>query len=93
MFKVNDYFDGMVKSIAFEADGGAATVGVMAAGDYEFGTTQLEVMTVITGALSVLLPGETEWRKVGKGETFAVPANSKFQVKATKDSSYLCLYR
>jgi len=33
MFKVNEYFDGTVKSIAFDMAAGPATIGVMAAGD------------------------------------------------------------
>ena len=46
MFKVNEYFDGTVKSIAFDMTAGPATIGVMAAGEYEFGTSQLEIMHV-----------------------------------------------
>jgi len=45
MFKVNEYFDGTVKSIAFDMAAGPATIGVMAPGDYEFGTNQLELCT------------------------------------------------
>ena len=48
MFKVNEYFDGTVKSIAFEMTEGPATIGVMAPG--EFGTAQLEVMHVVAGS-------------------------------------------
>ncbi|MBP1733586.1 MAG: hypothetical protein H6Q55_4015 [Deltaproteobacteria bacterium] len=33
MFKVNEYFDGKVKSIAFSPAEGPATVGVMAKGE------------------------------------------------------------
>ncbi len=57
MFKVNSYFDGKVTSIAFQGEELPATVGVMAPGEYEFGTSQHEVLTVISGALTVLLPG------------------------------------
>ena len=32
MFKVNEYFDGKVKSLAFKSMEGQATVGVMAPG-------------------------------------------------------------
>ena len=60
MFKTNEYFDGKVKSIALDSTEGTATIGVMAAGEYEFGTTTIEIMTVISGELSVMLPGETE---------------------------------
>ena len=42
MFKVNSYFDGKVSSIAFQGETLPATVGVMAPGEYEFGTSQHE---------------------------------------------------
>lgn len=93
MFKVNEYFDGTVKSIAFEMSEGPATIGVMAAGDYEFGTAQLEVMHVIAGELSVKLPGSETWETFASGSRFTVPANSKFQLKVAQDTAYLCEYR
>lgn len=93
MFKVNEYFDGTVKSIAFGMSEGPATIGVMAAGDYEFGTNQLEVMHVIAGALTVKLPGSEQWKTFAAGTQFTVPANSKFQLKVAQDTAYLCEYR
>ena len=92
MFKTNEYFEGKVKSIAFSAGGGPATVGVMAPGDYEFGTDKKEIMTVVSGRLSVKLPGEADWMDFPKGGTFSVPAKSKFQLKVAEDTAYLCLY-
>ncbi len=93
MFKTNEYFDGKVKSIALDSAEGNATVGVMAAGEYEFGTSTIEVMTVISGKLSVLLPGETEWKVFKKFESFVVAKDVKFKVSATEDTPYLCLYK
>lgn len=93
MFKANEYFDGTVKSIAFEMTEGPATIGVMAAGEYEFGTGKLEVMHVIAGALTVKLPGSDEWQTFEAGSQFTVPANSKFQLKVACDTAYLCEYR
>lgn len=93
MFKTNEYFDGKVKSIAFEDKDGRATVGVMAAGEYEFGTSTVEIMTVTSGKLTVKLPGSDEWKTYSPYDTFTVEANKKFQVKVEHDSSYICLYR
>lgn len=93
MFKVNEYFDGTVKSIAFDMTAGPATIGVMAAGEYEFGTSQLEIMHVVAGALTVKLPGSDEWQEYASGSQFTVPANSKFQLKVAQDTAYLCEYR
>lgn len=93
MFKVNEYFDGTVKSIAFTGAEGPATVGVMAPGDYEFGTGKREVMHVVSGALTVKLPGSDDWRTFGAGEKFDVPADSAFQLKVAEETAYLCEYR
>lgn len=92
MFKTNEYFGGKVVSIAFQTKSLPATVGVMAPGDYEFGTSQKETMTVISGNLQIKLPGSDSWTSYGEGESFIVEANQKFQVKVESDTSYLCLY-
>lgn len=93
MFKVNEYFDGTVKSIAFEGNEGPATVGVMAPGEYEFGTAKREIMHVVSGALTVKLPGSDNWQEFIAGSQFNVPADSKFQLKVAVATAYLCEYR
>jgi len=93
LLKFNEYFDRKVCSIAFANAEGNATVGVMEAGEYEFGTACIEFMTVISGALSVLLPDEIDWKIYGKGETFIVPANIRFRVIAEEQTAYVCFYR
>lgn len=92
MFKVNSYFDGQVSSIAFQTADLPATVGVMAAGEYEFGTSQREYMTVVSGALDVKMPGTDTWQHFAEGETFIVEANLQFGVKTDIDTAYLCKY-
>ncbi len=93
MLKVNEYFDGKVKSIALENCDGNSTVGVMVPGDYEFGTSKIEYMNVVSGALTVLLPGKEEWETYKKGETFIVQANQKFKVQVKETTAYLCTYK
>jgi purine/pyrimidine-nucleoside phosphorylase len=93
MFKTNEYFDGKVKSIAFEDNNGPATVGVMEKGEYEFGTSSVEYMTVISGVMKVLLPGQSDWKSFNQHETFIVEKDAKFKVICTDRVSYLCLYR
>lgn len=93
MFKVNQYFDGKVASVAFQGEQLPATVGVMAPGNYEFGTSQHEVMTVISGELTVKLPGSDSWQTFSRGQSFQVPANSKFQLQVARDTAYLCTYQ
>jgi hypothetical protein len=93
MFKVNEYFDGKVKSLAFATPEGPATIGVMAPGEYEFGTATIEIMTVISGCLTVKLPGTDKWKNYKAGKSFKVAAGEKFQLRVAADAAYLCLYR
>jgi len=93
MFNVNEYFDGNVKSLGFNTSEGNASIGVMATGEYEFGTDTVEFMTVTSGKLAVQLPGSDQWKDFEQGETFTVDAKVKFTVKAEEPTSYLCLYR
>lgn len=93
MIKMNEYFDGKVASLALDSAEGNATVGVMKAGEYEFGTSTIEIMTVISGEMKVKLPGESEWTTYKKFESFEVDKDVKFQVSVTEDTPYLCVYK
>jgi purine/pyrimidine-nucleoside phosphorylase len=93
MIQVNEYFGGTVKSLGYESAAGKSTVGVMEPGEYEFGTTQQEIMTVVEGELAVLFQGESGWQVFGPGQVFEVAANASFRVKAQGQTAYLCQYR
>ncbi|MFA4844652.1 MAG: pyrimidine/purine nucleoside phosphorylase [Candidatus Margulisiibacteriota bacterium] len=92
MVKVNEYFGGQVKSLTINSLDGRETVGVMETGDYEFGTEGKERMNVISGSMTVKLPGKNDWQVFSEDSKFEVPANSKFQVKVIADAAYLCEY-
>ncbi len=90
--KINEYFDGNVKSIGFENSEGKITSGVMAPGEYEFGTTEHELVRVVSGELKVKLPGEETYSPYGVGAEFEVAANQKFQLIVDQATAYLCYY-
>lgn len=92
MLKVNEYFGGKVKSIAFQTATLPATVGVMEVGEYEFDTEKKETVTVVSGALTVKLPGSEDWHMFSAGSTFVVPAKQKFHLRVAEESAYLCTY-
>lgn len=92
MFKTNEYFDGKVKSIAFQTETLPATVGVMAVGDYVFNTGDKEKMTVVSGAMTIMFSGSDEAQTFNAGESFNVEANSAFDVSIKEETAYLCLY-
>ena len=91
--KANVYFDGKVTSrtVLFE-DGTKKTLGIMVAGDYEFDTDAAEIMEMLGGEMDVLLPGSTQWKTFKAGESFDVPANSKFDLVVKELADYCCSY-
>lgn len=90
--KVNEYFEGRVKSIGFENQEGRATAGVMAAGDYEFGTSEKELMKVVSGELQIQLPDSDSFKSYATGTQFEVPAGCRFKVRVLQPTAYLCFY-
>lgn len=89
----NIYFDGKVTSrTVLFADGSKKTLGIMQPGDYEFGTDAREIMEIMAGELEVLLPGNDQWQAIKAGESFEVPANSKFGLKIKSVTDYCCSY-
>jgi purine/pyrimidine-nucleoside phosphorylase len=89
----NVYFDGKVTSrTVILSDGSKVTLGLMQPGDYEFGTDQKEIMEILSGRLDVQLPGETDWQAVQGGESFTVPAHSRFKLKVQELADYCCHY-
>ena len=89
----NSYFDGAVTSRTVNfADGSRKTLGFMLPGEYEFGTDAAELMEIASGELEVKLPNAGEWIGIKGGESFNVPANSKFQVNVKTITDYCCSY-
>lgn len=93
MFAKNEYFDGKVASLSHNGAEGKATIGVMAKGEYVFGTNCVEIMTVISGKMDIQFPGETEWKTFKKFDSFRVEKDVKFGVRVDEETPYLCLYK
>lgn len=91
--KANVYFDGKVvsRTVLF-ADGSKKTLGVMQPGEYEFSTGDKEIMEILSGDLDVALPGDTGWKAITSGESFEVPASSKFTMKVKTLTDYCCSF-
>lgn len=90
--KANIYFDGKVSSrtVLFN-DGSKKTLGLMAPGEYTFGTDAKELMEIMAGEMDVQLPGE-DWQTISAGQSFEVPANSEFHLKVKSLADYCCSY-
>jgi len=91
--KANIYFDGKVTSRTFHLDSGEKkTLGIMLPGEYEFGTAEKELMEISAGHMNVLLKDSEEWLSISEGQSFEVPANSKFKLVVTEVADYCCSY-
>lgn len=90
--KANVYFDGRVtsRSVLFK-DGSRKTLGIMLPGEYEFGTDDKELMEIASGELDVRLPG-ADWQPFRGGQSFEVPAKSKFQLRVRTLTDYCCSF-
>ena len=89
----NVYFDGGVTSrkIVF-SNGDVKTLGIIQPGEYSFDTDKKEIMDIQAGDCEVLLSGETQWQRYASGDTFEVPANSNFKIKAITLTDYCCSF-
>ena len=92
MLSVNAYFEDQVMSIAFQGESLATSVGVMSVGEFIFGTSQYERMTVIDGALEVKLPGHDNFQSFVSGDKFEITADSSFDVRVLRPTAYHCTY-
>jgi uncharacterized protein YaiE (UPF0345 family) len=91
--KANLYFDGQVTSrTVLFPDGSRKTLGFMLPGEYEFGTVASELMEILAGKMTVLLPESNDWQTVREGQSFCVPANSRFKLLLKEAVDYCCSY-
>ena len=91
--EANVYFEGGVTSrTIILSDGSRKTLGIMMPGEYAFNTGSAELMEILSGELTVLLPGSSEWVAVKGGEAFEVPENASFNLKVTAITDYCCSF-
>ena len=91
--QANVYYDGNVTSrTVLFADGTKKTLGIILPGEYSFGTGDKEIMEILGGELRALLPGETQWQTYSEGQSFEVPANSRFACATDGVCDYCCSY-
>ncbi len=91
--KANVYFDGRVTSrTVLFGDGSKKTLGVMLPGEYEFNTGDKELMEIMSGELQVRIAGDRDWKPIKGGQSFEVPANSRFNLKVSVLTDYCCSF-
>ena len=89
--QANVYFDGKCVSHSVTlADGTKKSVGVILPSQLTFKTGAPEVMECVHGTCEYKLPGDAEWRKSATGESFAVGADTSFDIRVAEAYHYIC---
>lgn len=89
--KANVYFDGKCISHSLEfPDGTKKSIGVILPATLTFNTGAAEIMETVAGSCRYRLTGG-DWETVFAGESFSVPANSKFDIEVSGEPyHYVC---
>jgi uncharacterized protein YaiE (UPF0345 family) len=88
--KANVYGEKCVSHTILLSDGTRKSVGVIFPATLTFSTGAAEIMETIAGSCRYRLEGE-DWKSIGTGESFNVPANSKFDIEVSGEPyHYVC---
>lgn len=88
--KANVFEGKCVSHTVLFADGAKKTLGVIFPATLSFSTGAEEVMETVSGSCRYRLAG-AEWLSIGEGQSFNVPANSKFDIEVTDEPyHYVC---
>ena len=89
--KANIFFDGKcISHTVLFADGTRKTVGVILPSSLTFNTAAPEVMEITAGTCRVQLACDGEWKTYEGGQSFSVPASSRFDIEAQEPVHYVC---
>lgn len=87
----NIYYDGNVQSRTVRyTDGTIHTLGVYLPGEFTFHSEGPEVVKITSGCVDVFFPMDKKWRKIESGQTYEVPADTRFIVRCKEITEYIC---
>ena len=88
------YFGGKCVSLGVTlSDGSRKSVGVIMPATLTFSTSAPEVMEIVSGACSVRMGGDAEWRSFEAGQTFEGAGDSSFDIQVVGTPlHYVCHY-
>jgi hypothetical protein len=89
---IAEYFEGNVKSLANSRHGTRFSVGIIAPGEYHFGTDAAERMNVTCGEIAVKQDGADDFTIYAQGTCWEVAPKSGFTVRVAHPAAYYCQY-
>ncbi|RLD45260.1 MAG: hypothetical protein DRI89_01550 [Bacteroidetes bacterium] len=92
MFELRKYHGDKVMSLTYDDKMQSFSVGIIAPGEYSFGSLKKEIFTVTSGKIGFWTEDEEEWKTCDLGESFSVPEGKNFKLTVIETSSYICFY-
>ncbi|NOX86494.1 MAG: pyrimidine/purine nucleoside phosphorylase [Chlorobi bacterium] len=91
MYQLRKYHGDRVQSLTYDDGKLAFSIGIIAPGEYEFGSIKKEIFTVTHGEISAWYEGGA-WTIASQGKGFEVPGHKNFKLKVEQVSAYICYY-
>lgn len=89
--RANIYFDGKcISHTVLLPDGGKKTLGVILPSCLEFRTGAPETMEIVAGRCRVIIDDQNNWVSYCAGQSFEVPASTRFTIETTEMLDYVC---
>jgi uncharacterized protein YaiE (UPF0345 family) len=92
VYELKKYHGDKVMSLTYEDQASSFSVGVIAPGEYQFGSIRKEVFTVTHGEISAWHEDSNIWQTFGVNEQFTIPDHKNFKLKVESVSAYICHY-
>ena len=92
MFELRKYHGDKVMSLTYDDKVQSFSVGIIAPGEYQFGSLKKEIFTVISGKIGFWVEGGKDWTTCDLNETFTVPEGKNFKLTVIETSAYICHY-
>jgi len=92
MYEIRKYHGDKVMSLTYEGEDHIFSVGIIAPGEYQFGTLKQEIFTVTHGMISVWIEGQDSYTDFGLNNSFVVHNHKNFKLRVKEISSYICFY-
>jgi len=92
MYELRKYHGDKVMSLTYDDKMQSFSVGIIAPGEYQFGSLKKEIFTVTSGKIGFWVEDEEGWTTCNTGEEFNIPEHKNFKLTVIETSSYICFY-
>ena len=92
MYELRKYHGDKVMSLTYDDSEQSFSVGIIAPGEYQFGSLKKEIFTVTSGKIGFWVESDEGWTTCNITESFTIPEHKNFKLTVIETSSYICFY-